>query len=176
MALCTAITKKGLPCRKLAMVNSTFCKLHTSSETSNDNNIVMMESDEINTMSDDISTIDYKIAASRAIIALEQAKIKDLMKIRKLYEQGDKKVITKAKSMFYHENKTNPDMILEIVDRLKNAGLYTTKKIKGRDIPDVPYQLIRKYTDNVFDKLEGDKKELYMIPARAFLVTKNKKT
>lgn len=191
--MCTCKTKKGLPCGNRALANASMCYVHTKlgrgdymasdivSEISQDgpdvvaNNNVgepSLDNDMDTDSTSDINTITYHIAAAKAVIAFENAKIKKLMKLLNLHVREDARILTKAKSLFYHEHKKNSNMITDIVSRLQVAGLYTTKITKGKgatEIPAIPYQIIRRYTDDVFDKLDGVSQDKYIETARGLV-------
>jgi hypothetical protein len=107
------------------------------------------------------------------VISITAAK-QNIRKLRAvLKDEG--KVLTKARTMFYHDNKDNPAMLADICGRLQQCGLYASKMIKKKDgtvveKPLIPFVFIRKYTDAVFATMEAEAKERYLNSARNFHV------
>lgn len=95
-------------------------------------------------------------------------KLEQLNKVKKLLKNASAEVETKAKLMFYHANKTNPDLMNELRTKLKTCGLYLVKN--NKEI--IPYTFVKEYTDNAFNAMNPVDKKPYYDRVRGSMVCK----
>jgi hypothetical protein len=74
-----------------------------------------------------------------------------------------KTILSTAKAIFYHRMKNSTEIRDSIVARLKTVGMYEERivEIAGTAIPvpKIPWQLVRKETDKLFEELDGSQKD-----------------
>ena len=92
-------------------------------------------------------------------------------KPRRAKQINDKTIATAAKALFYHRMKNSDEIRSDIVDRLKSVGMCEERTIPGTKIavPKIPWQLIRKATDALFEGLENDEKSALLDEAKVQL-------
>lgn len=96
-------------------------------------------------------------------------------KPRRAKQINDKTIASAAKSIFYHRMKNSDEIRSDIVDRLKSVGMCEERTIPGTKIavPKIPWQLIRKATDALFEGLDNDEKSALLDEAKAQLLSAN---
>lgn len=110
----------------------------------------------------EMSIDDFLHASDRVIainkeIALAEAHLRSLKQAKKRL-LNSKSVLTKAQSKYYHQNKTNETIIRDITARLTSGGLLIVKNGK----PQIPWRLVREYTDRDFLALSIMDKKKYV--------------
>ena len=92
-------------------------------------------------------------------------------KPRRAKQVNDKTIASAAKGIFYHRMKNSDEIRANIVDRLKSVGMYEERTIPGTKIavPKIPWQLVRKATDALYDALDADEKSALLNEAEAQL-------
>lgn len=105
-------------------------------------------------------------------IELVKSKIRDLKEelkmLRNIKKSQNTKILTKARWLFYHENKGNKEMRTEITGKLVASSLAFTYK-NSTEIK-IPYMLIKAYTDNVFYRMSEDDRKPYVEEARELIL------
>lgn len=198
---CAAKTAAGKKCKKNAIEGSQFCNIHDrilnrgevdaadvlDLDSTSDGNetcdvkedtTVMEEDDKVSSphkknvsqISDDSQTMNLEVLNERIQYLKLELKRLELLK-KNLTTNG--KVMTKAKWLFYHEHKANPQLLEDVRNKLRIAGLYMTRQVKiNGDTIDkeiIPYTIIKCYTDNAFNGLIGASKASYITKAREML-------
>jgi hypothetical protein len=88
-----------------------------------------------------------------------------LKRMKKVMSNFEIEVEHKARSFFYHQNKNNPTILSEIRTKLQSVNLYLVKQ--NKEI--IPYQFVREYTDQTFERLAPEQKRIYIDEARKVL-------
>lgn len=150
--ICIGNTKSGRQCRKYAVKNSLYCAIHkeTVEEDSsiNENNL----------------NEQLQVAAA-SLMPIVDENITDLeRKFNDLQiELGSlsnfKKILNKAKSLYYKDLKKNQDLQDYVHNMLSNTGLYPNKK-------DIPWMVVKRTTDVHFDQQPETTKKQYYEKAR----------
>ena len=186
MTRCAAHTNggSGKKCKKQAICNSKYCYIHhqankeavdTVENMENDNyfegylaedsvteeEILVNEPLQITSFQDDLDFVTKRIVS----LKLE---VKRLQKVKESIEKFGR-VLTKAKWIFYHENKSNPEVLEDVRSRLKMAGLYSTlpMQVNGQTImkENIPHVIIKTYTDNAFNSMDDMSKAPFIAQA-----------
>lgn len=118
------------------------------------------------------ATVESDLELITKRIASMKLEVRRLEKVKKSFENSGK-ILTKAKWVFYHENKANPQLLEDVRGKLKSAGLYMTRPIKvnGQVVMKecIPYVIIKGYTDNAFNGMDDQRKAPYIAKARSIL-------
>ena len=97
----------------------------------------------------------------------------ELTKMKAMFQPENKKVLNKARAIFYHKQKTNPDLLADIRDKLRSVNLLITKSriIGGAVVTTevIPWRLVREYTDSAFDALPVPDRRRLLDAARTAL-------
>lgn len=109
-----------------------------------------------------MSIHEYLQASDRVIeinkeIAVAEATLKALKQARKRL-LNSRSILTKAQSQYYHANKTNETILRDITARLTSGGLLIVKNGK----PQIPWRLVKEYTDRDFAALSIVDKKRYL--------------
>ena len=115
------------------------------------------ESPLVDEVLDDILATSEKVREIDARIAMLKMELREQNQKRK----SAKGFLRKAKSIYYHENKTRSDILKDVKERLEKAGLYIISSGK----PVIPWRIIREYTDREFDLLSTEVMRKYLIAA-----------
>jgi len=79
---------------------------------------------------------------------------KSKSKTSKRYELSKANIERKAKAIYYHENKADPEIRSTIVNKLKSVGMLKMKKVLvGNTVyetENIPWKLVRDVTDEKF--------------------------
>jgi hypothetical protein len=95
-------------------------------------------------------------------------RLNKLKRMKKVMGNFEVEVQHKARSFFYHQNKNNPTVLSEIRTKLQSVNLYLVKQ--NKEI--IPYQFVREYTDQTFERLAPEQKQVYIDEARKVLRTR----
>lgn len=92
-------------------------------------------------------------------------RLNKLKRMKKVMINFEVEVEHKARSFFYHQNKNNPTILSEIRTKLQSVNLYLVKQ--NKEI--LPYQFVREYTNQTFERLAPEQKQVYIDEARKVL-------
>lgn len=153
---CKATTKAGKVCAKNALTDCDFCHVHNKNGHEKCADITMVPSVPAVPLPGIMAGLPAQIAEVQSQIATLKAHLKQLHQLQR--SQG--RVFTKAKLMFYHDHKTNPQLLGDIREKLLAGGLLFTRTVASKGVvvtkEKIPYTLVREYTDNTFMTLITD--------------------
>lgn len=105
----------------------------------------------------DVLNTSDKLQELNKDIALLESRLQELRRLKKLL-MNSKRVLVKAQSLYYHENKSNDTIITDITARLSSSGLLVMKGEKAV----IPWRLVRACTDRDFAALSIVDKKRYI--------------
>jgi hypothetical protein len=168
MPRCAATTLAGKRCSKNATDNHEYCHVHCKSKTITP----FKELDSPMNSDAPMILIDPVDAIIDSEIDMVKAKLKDLKEelrmLKTIKKSQSSKILTKARWLFYHENKGNKEMRTEITQKLVVGGLAFPKK-NTMEVK-IPYLLIKEYTDKGFFQLSEESRKPYMDEAREIIL------
>jgi len=193
MPRCTATARTGKRCKHNQVDGSLFCTAHKKMNENNDvattgdgwEGIDELLSEAFDDVPDVVETSDATISLNMiAPPPIQQTpvptlniddmleeitlKMEKLNKVKRILKTANSEVDSKAKWMFYHTNKTNPDLVGDIRTKLQSCGLYLIKNNKEV----LPYRFVKEYTDNSFNAMPQQEKEAYYNKARMNIMGK----
>lgn len=134
--ICIGNTKSGRQCKKYAVKNSLYCTIHK--DTVENSNIIENNLNE-----------QLQVAAASLMPIVDES-ITDLerkfnnLQIELESLSNFKKILNKAKSLYYNDLKKNKELQDYVHNMLSNTGLYPNKK-------DIPWMVVKRTTDVHFD-------------------------
>lgn len=189
-AKCKDTTGAGNPCSKNAAEGCNgYCKIHFKKHQLGLDNSAAVElsggagsqtqtdmSDEVEFSSTTLAAIediDAQISHQHTIIKIAKEAIKELKK-KKNAVTSSKRILFRAKFLFYKEYKMHPDIMADLRPKLMAGGLLTTKtvKVKNETITKefIPWQYVKEYTDREFMKLQPTDKKPWLEKARTLIL------
>lgn len=169
MARCSFVKADGSQCKLNAGTDSEFCHIHIklASKKASSSNGWDFSIDEASMAEESQSKSVFDVDA--LVARIQQLELENKVLRRKLISNQQSSVETKAKLLFYHDNKKRTDIVEVVEERLKKADVIMLKK-DGKMY--VPWRFVKACTDHVWSELDTSAKEEYMQKAVTNMATK----